>query len=165
MKLLHSNTKQNPEKMYRFFHLLDDVWNFLTTVFLAILLYMSPVKEFIHLVASLIVIDFMMGVMSSFKLDIPITAKRMVKTVYKLILYSVAIISTYLVQMIAGEDGVGLVRICALFIGATELKSIYDHITKILGGDLFVKLWQLIKARIDQTTSNKTNQNVDQGEG
>lgn len=151
--------------MYRFFHLLDDVWNFLTTVFLAILLYMSPVKEFIHLVASLIVIDFMMGVMSSFKLDIPITAKRMVKTVYKLILYSVAIISTYLVQMIAGEDGVGLVRICALFIGATELKSIYDHITKILGGDLFVKLWQLIKARIDQTTSNKTNQNVDQGEG
>ena len=143
---------------------LEDLWNFLTTVFLALLLYMSPVKEFIHLVISLIIIDYMMGILSSIKLGIPITAKRMVKTVYKIILYSVAIISTFQVQKIAGEEGVGLVRVCALFIGATELKSIYDHITKILGGDLFIKLWQLIKARIDQTAISKTNTNIKEEE-
>lgn len=90
-------------------------------------------------------------------MGIPITAGRMVRTVYKLILYSIAIISTYLVQLIAGDDGIGLVRICALFIGATELKSIYDKITKIIGGDVFSQLWQIIKNKLEPTFSNKQN--------
>lgn len=141
--------------MHRLLPILDDVWNFLTTIFLALLLYLSPVKHFVHLVSALIVIDFFMGIFSSVKIGNPITARRMVKTVYKLILYSVAIISTYLVQMIAGEDGTGLVRICALVIGATELKSIYDHISKIIGGDLFSQLWQVVKTRLDQSFSNR----------
>jgi len=136
---------------------IEDLWNFLTTIFLLILLYLSPIKHFVHLVSALIVIDFIMGIWSSAKLGIPITAGRMVRTVYKLILYSIAIISTYLVQLIAGDDGIGLVRICALFIGATELKSIYDKITKIIGGDVFSQLWQIIKNKLEPTFSNKQN--------
>lgn len=134
---------------HRLLPFMEDFWVFLAKVFLMMAMYLSPIRNFIHLVTALIVIDFLVGISKSLIMHEAITAKRMVKTVYKLILYSVAIISTYLVQQIAGEDGTGMVRIAALFIGATELKSIYDHISKMVGGDIFSQLWTIIKSRID----------------
>lgn len=134
---------------HRLLPFMEDVWGFLAKLFIAMVMYFSPIKSFIHLVSALIVIDFLMGIAKSLKLGEAITAKRMSKTIFKLILYSVAIIATYLVQKIAGEDGSGLVRIAALFIGATELKSIYDHISKMVGGDIFGQLWTIVKSRID----------------
>jgi phage-related holin len=132
----------------RLFSVITDIWSFLTTIFIAALMFLTPIKSFVHLIVALIIIDFITGIISSFKNDEKITAKRMAKTVYKLILYSIAIIATYLVQHIANDD-VGIVRIAALFIAATELKSIYENISKVVGGDIFTQLWNIIKSKID----------------
>jgi phage-related holin len=130
-----------------------DIWYFITTIFIAALMFLTPIKDFVHLIIALIIIDFITGIISSFKNDEKITAKRMVKTVYKLILYSVAIIATYLVQQIA-NDNIGVVRIAALFIAATELKSIYENISKVVGGDIFTQLWNILKSKIDDFIGN-----------
>jgi len=151
---------------HRLLAIIDDLWSFLKLLFISILMYLSPVKDFIHLVSALIILDLITGIMASWKAGEKITASRMAKTIYKLILYSIAIIATYLVQMIAA-DGVGLVRICALIIGATELKSIYENISRILGGDLFKTLWQVIKGKVDDIVSSipiKSNANTEQNE-
>jgi phage-related holin len=151
---------------HRLLPFMDDIWSFLKLLFISVLMYLSPVKNFVHLVSALIIIDLMTGILASWKSGKKITASRMAKTIYKLILYSVAIIATYLVQMIAA-DGVGLVRICALIIGATELKSIYENISRITGGDLFRMIWEVIKSKIDEITSampSKSNVKSDQNE-
>lgn len=151
---------------HRLLPFMDDIWSFLKLLFISVLMYLSPVKNFVHLVSALIIIDLMTGILASWKSGEKITASRMAKTIYKLILYSVAIIATYLVQMIAA-DGVGLVRICALIIGATELKSIYENISRITGGDLFRMIWEVIKSKIDEITSampSKSNVKSDQNE-
>lgn len=138
---------------HRLMPFFEDVWSFLKLLFLTVLMYLSPIKSFVHLVAALIILDLITGILASWKTGEKITATRMANTIYKLILYSIAIIATYLVQMIA-HDGIGLVRVCALIIGATELKSIYENISRILGGDLFKMLWQVIKGRIDDIVSS-----------
>lgn len=151
---------------HRLLPLIDEIWNILKILFISLIMYLSPIKNFVHLVSALIILDFITGIMASLKTGEKITASRMSRTIYKLILYSIAIIATYLVQMIA-TDGVMLVRICALFIGATELKSIYENISRILGGDLFKLLWQVIKGKVDDIISvipSKSNVNSEQNE-
>jgi len=140
---------------HRFLPYLESIWDFLTKVLLALLLYLSPIKIFIHLISALIIIDFIMGISKSLMLREAITPKKMKKTVYKLILYSVAIITAYLVQQIAGDEGIGWVRIAALFIGVTEAKSIYDHISKMIGGDIFSRLWEILISKIDIPLNKK----------
>ncbi len=131
---------------------LDDMWNLLKLLFLTVIMYLSPIKMFVHLVALLIVLDMVTGIIGAWKAGEKITAKRMSTTVLKIILYSIAIIATYLVQLIANE-GVGFVRICALIIAATELKSIYENIGKMLGGDLFKLIWLTIKGKVDDVVT------------
>lgn len=138
--------------MHRLLPILDDVWNFLTTIFIAVLMILSPIHNFVELVMLLITFDFVTGITASWKNHEKITARRMSKTVLKMLFYSVAIIVAYILQMIANE-GIGLPRIAALYIGATEVKSIYENISKVMGGDILSSLWNLLKSKIDDYIS------------
>ncbi|KAF0193986.1 MAG: Uncharacterized protein FD166_3612 [Bacteroidetes bacterium] len=140
---------------HRILSILHEVWSFLTTLVMAVVMYLFPIKNFVHLVAILITIDFITGIWASLKVGEKITATRMGKTVNKLLLYSLAIIASYVLQRIA-DDGIGLARICALYIGATELKSIYENISRVFGFDLFGQLWTLIKVKVDDFISGIT---------
>lgn len=136
----------------RLLGLLNDIWSFLTTLFMAVLMLLTPIHNFVELVVLLITFDFITGIAASWKNHEKITARRMSKTVLKMLFYSVAIIVAYVLQMIANE-GIGLPRIAALYIGATEVKSIYENISKIIGGDILSSLWSLIKSKIDEYIS------------
>jgi phage-related holin len=133
----------------RILSLLQDTWSFLTTLFMAVVMFFLPIHSFVNLVIALIGIDLITGIWASLKNGEAITAKRMVITVYKFILYALAIIAAYILQLIA-NDGIGLPRIVALFVGAIELKSAYENIGKILGKDIFSMLWQILKGKIEE---------------
>jgi len=133
----------------RFLTILQDIWSFITTLFMAAVMFFLPIHNFINLVIALITIDLITGVWASMKKGEKFTASRMVKTVYKFILYALAIIAAYILQLI-GNDGVGLPRIVALFVGSIELKSAYENIGRILGRDILVDLWQILKGKIEE---------------
>lgn len=116
---------------------------------MAAVMFFLPIHNFINLVIALITIDLITGVWASMKKGEKFTASRMVKTVYKFILYALAIIAAYILQLI-GNDGVGLPRIVALFVGSIELKSAYENIGRILGRDILVDLWQILKGKIEE---------------
>jgi phage-related holin len=138
-----------PQRLVNF---LNELWSFITTVFLTLTMFLFPIHSFLELVAALITIDFITGICASLKRREKITPKRLSKTVMKLLFYSVAIISTYILQKIMNE-GIGLPKICAAYIGATELKSIYDHISTLTGEDVITALWKFMKAKIDEMIS------------
>jgi len=133
----------------RILSILQDIWSFLTTLFMAAVMFFLPIHSFINLVIALITIDLITGIWASLKRGEPFTASRMAKTVYKFILYALAIIAAYILQLI-GNDGVGLPRIVALFVGSIELKSAYENIGKILGRDILIDLWQILKGKIEE---------------
>jgi uncharacterized membrane protein len=137
---------------------LQDVWNFLQTLFLWGVMFLLPINSFISAVVALITIDLITGVWASLKNKEKLTAKRMAKTVNKFLLYSLAIILQYI-----GDDGIGLPRIVAMYVGAIELKSILlENIPKIMGKNIFMNLWQIIKGKIEEMMtgiSTKNNSN------
>ncbi len=141
---------------------LQDVWNFLQTLFLWGVMFLLPINSFISAVVALITIDLITGVWASLKNKEKLTAKRMAKTVNKFLLYSLAIIAAYILQYI-GDDGIGLPRIVAMYVGAIELKSILlENIPKIMGKNIFMNLWQIIKGKIEEMMtgiSTKNNSN------
>jgi phage-related holin len=134
----------------RFLTYLQDVWNFLQTLFLWAVMFLLPINSFIGAVVALITIDLITGVWASLKNKEKLTAKRMAKTVNKFLLYSLAIIAAYILQYI-GDEGIGLPRIVAMYVGAIELKSILlENIPKIMGKNIFLNLWHIIKGKVEE---------------
>lgn len=126
--------------------------DFLKKIAFAILLYLSPIHDLIHAVIFLIAIDFITGFWASLKAGESFSARKMRGTVNKVVLYFIAIISAYVLQKMMLESwDFNITRYVSLFIAATELKSIYENISRILGVQLFKKLFNDILSKLKQT--------------
>jgi len=139
----------------------SDLWTVLVNLFLAVVLFLMPIHDTVHLVVWLIFLDFGTGVSASIKEHgiKSITANRMANTVSKILFYTIAIIATFVLQKIV-DDGTQLAKITALYIGAVELKSIYENVSRITGRDLVGALWVMIKGKVNETiTGLKTDKN------
>lgn len=136
-----------PEKLLSFFY---ELWCVIVNIILTIFLYLMPIQNFISLVIILITIDFFTGIGASVKEAgwESIRASKMKNTVNKILFYSLAIIAAFVLQKII-NDGVHFSRITALYIGATELKSIYENVSRITKRDLVSNLWAIAKSYID----------------
>lgn len=126
--------------------------DFLKKIAFAILLYLSPIHDLIHAVIFLIAMDFITGLWASLKAGESFSARKMRGTVNKVALYFIAIISAYVLQKMMLESwDFNITRYVSLFIAATELKSIYENISRILGVQLFKNLFNEIIAKLKQT--------------
>lgn len=134
--------------MYKFILNGDTLTELLRQLILFLLLWFSPIKMFVNLVLFLVAIDFITGLYASLKRGDKFRASKMVRTVEKIALYSVSIISAYLLQKISG-DGDWMPRVVALFIGATELKSIFENVSSVTGTNVIGMVWQSFKDKID----------------
>jgi len=133
---------------YRFTPWMDIVRELFGTLIGLLILWLQPISVYINLVIVLIGIDLFTGVYASYKEGQKITARKMGKTLEKFLFYTIAIIAAYILQRIA-NDGDLLPRIVALYIGAIELKSIFENIKRITGNGMFDMLWTVIKDKID----------------
>lgn len=134
--------------MYRLVYLLTDLENFFIKIFAFILLYLSPISNYVHLVLILIGLDLISGSYASIKEGQKFTARKLRCTIEKFVFYAIAIIVAYILQQIISE-GTELARIVALYIGATETKSIYENISRITHTDLVEIAWGVIKEKLD----------------
>jgi len=134
--------------MYRLFNICFDFWGFVGKLFAFVLMLLSPVRDYIHLVLILIFLDLITGTYASIKASEPFSARKLRHTVEKFVFYALAIISAYILQSII-NDGVELPRIVALYIGATEVKSIYENISRITNRDIVSIAWIAIRDKIE----------------
>ena len=131
--------------------ILSAMIEFLKKITIAILLYLSPIHDLIHAVIFLIAMDFITGLWASLKDGESFSARKMRGTVNKVALYFIAIISAYVLQKMMLESwDINITRYVSLFIAATELKSIYENISRILGMQLFKNLFKEIMSKVKQ---------------
>lgn len=109
-------------------------------VSLMLLAYFSPVKEIIHAVLALFMIDFLTGLWKSRVVKRRITSHRLRKSVYKMVSYVVAIISAHVLNQSLLDGSLHLPQIIAGYIGVTELISILENLSEITGKDLMHQL-------------------------
>ncbi len=149
--------------MYRLLNIFNDTWSALLQLFAFIVLYLTPISNYVHLVLVLIFFDLITGSYAAIKEGEAFSAKKLRHTVEKFVFYALAIIAGYILQQII-DDGSELARIVALYIGSIEVKSIYENISRITKTDLVALLWDLIKEKMEewiQGIRNKRSENDD----
>jgi phage-related holin len=144
------------KNMYRTPYIIHEIWATIVQLFAFVVLYLTPIANYVHIVLILIAIDLVTGSYASIKEGQKFEARKLRNTVEKFVFYALAIITAYMLQRIISE-GAELPRIVALYIGSIEVKSIYENISRITKTDIAVALWDTIKTKIDSIlTSYKT---------
>ena len=130
----------------------DSFSAFIVHIFSFVVLFLTPIANYVHIVIILIGIDLITGSYASIKAGEDFSAKKMRKTVEKFVFYALAIIIAYLLQRIAME-GNELSRVVAVYIGSIELKSNYENISRILKTDLIGELYRVLKDKLNSPTA------------
>lgn len=134
--------------MYRLMNIFHETWTAMLQIFAFIVLYLTPISNYVHLVIVLIGIDLITGSYASIKEGQKFEAAKLRHTVEKFVFYAMAIIVGYILQRII-DDGSELARIVALYVGSVECKSIYENISRITGTDVLEKVWDIFKVKLD----------------
>jgi phage-related holin len=143
--------------MYRLLNILHETWGFMLQVFAFVVLYLTPISNYVHLVLVLICLDLITGSYASIKEGQKFQAAKLRHTLEKFVFYALAIIVGYVLQRII-DDGSELARIVALYIGSIECKSIYENISRITKIDIMALLWDVVKQKIEDWVSGLKQQ-------
>lgn len=138
---------------------MKDYFAIIFKMLVACLAYFAEIKNLFHAVLFFMIVDWITGVYASYKQrtkgskpfprpnqHVPhwFTSYKMRRTIEKFVFYMMAIAVSYVfrVEFLAGFY---LGKIVAGYIALTELKSIFENISKIMGVDLFNEIWLIIK--------------------
>ena len=121
--------------------------NGIATLNVTLLAYFSPIYSLVMAILLLISLDWVTGIWAAFKIGQPITSFKLRRTLTKTVVYSLAIITGLVFEKemvkffaeglysILGtnfqETDFPIVKIIALYIGATEFKSIIENLNKV----------------------------------
>lgn len=86
----------------------------------------------VALVMALIFIDAFTGILSSIKNKRKVNSRRMADTIIKILIYSLTLISINVASLLLLNIGIDItwaVSTTAVFLGLTEIKSIFENIT------------------------------------
>lgn len=111
-----------------------DFLKYLIAVAVAVL---APAQPLIFSVGFLVIADLITGIWAAYKMGKKIKSAAMRRTVSKMAVFQVAVISGFLVETYMLENFMPISKIVASVIGLVELTSILENANKILGQDLF----------------------------
>lgn len=126
--------------------------------------YLSPISGMVHAVLLLIAADWLTGVYASRKEKKKITSRGFRKTVEKFVLYTLAIVTTYLVETEIAEFR--MANVVAGYVALTELKSIFENIVRITGRNVMNEIYFVLMGRfrawigkpLPETTDNENKE-------
>lgn len=109
----------------------------LNLLMLSIIAVFVPIQPM--LIASLVlaIVDMIFGIGAAIKQKQPITSKALARTIGKVFLYEVALMVSFVAETYLLQGIMPVTKIVAGFIGAVELKSIFENLDIINGSSLF----------------------------
>jgi len=122
----------------------------LAKICVLILVIIAPIQAVMLTVGVLVLIDVVTGVWAAFKRSELIKSAALRRTVSKMIIYQIAIISGFLIQQYVLQNEVPITKVVAGFISLVELKSILENSNTILGHDIFKTLIKKLGSRNDK---------------
>lgn len=108
----------------------------LALTFIAITL---PIHNILIAVICLIFVDLVTGIWKAVKLKEKISSAAMRRTVTKILVYNLAILSGFTVEAFLIPD-LPLIKLVSAVIGLVEIKSILENLNTISGQDIFKAL-------------------------
>lgn len=120
----------------------------LETAGLALWALLAPIHPALLMLICLPFVDLLLGIAASLKQKRVITSTGLGRTIGKIVLYSVALVLAFACETWLMGASVPCVKGICGFIGLRELKSCFEHLDEIYGGDV-------LKIAIDIVTQKK----------
>lgn len=138
---------------------MNKIANSAIKVFFLATAYMEDVKNLFHVMVALVFIDLITGVWKSVKACgwCSIKSRTLKRSVIKLTAYTLAIISTYIIEREIIQSGVYVSRFVTGLICMVEAASIFENLAEITGNNVFLKIFDSLKTYFN-TNKNIINQ-------
>lgn len=118
---------------------------------LSLLSVFAPIKPLILTVGFLIFADCITGIWAAKKRGETIRSAALRRTVSKMIIYQIALLTGFCVEIYMIESLLPISKLVAGAIGMVEFKSILENSTVITGQDLFKSLIQKLGSKNDKS--------------
>lgn len=113
------------------------------------LVVLAPIKAVMATVGFLIFLDLFSGVWAALKRREKISSAALRRTVSKMIIYQIAVISGFLIEVYLLQGALPVIKVVAGFIGLVEFKSILENGNTILGTNVFKLLIKKLGSKND----------------
>ena len=121
--------------------------NLIAKLFFIALSYMAEIKHLFHVMIALVFIDLITGIWKSVKASgwRSIKSRTLKRSVIKVTAYTLAIISTYIIEKEIILTGIYISRIVVGLICMVEIASIFENLAEITGDNVFLKIFETLK--------------------
>lgn len=110
--------------------------SWLKSLAMGLLVVFMPVHAAVTTVFVLIMADLICGILAARKRKEPITSAALRRTITKLLVYEVALLLAFLAESYLIHGLIPVTTLVSSMIGIVELKSIYENIDTVSGGEL-----------------------------
>ena len=115
--------------------------------------WLIPIKPLIILVGFCIFVDTAFGIWKSYKLNVPITSRRLSNIISKMVLYQSALILFYAIEIFILGDFIllftsiklFLTKIISIILVGVEITSISESLKAVTGKSLWQRLKELLR--------------------
>lgn len=150
---------------------MKDYYQIIIKLVLAGLAYFAEIQNLFHAVLLFMAIDWVTGVYASFKLRHKtietsneniykvswFVASKLRRSVEKFVFYMLAIAVAFVFRK-EFIEGIYLAKIVAGYIALTEIKSIFENISRIMGVKIFNEIWGIIKNQFNNKFNIDSNE-------
>ena len=119
-------------------------------LFIVSLSALAPIHTVMLSVGILILTDLVTGMWAALKRGEKITSAAMRRTVSKIVVYQLAVISGFLLERYLIDGLMPVSKIVAGVIGMVEFKSILENANKIVGGNIFKSVIKMLGSDNDK---------------
>lgn len=109
--------------------------------YVMLIVFLAPIHPVMYTTVFIVMADLVVGIWAAIKRGETISSRKMSKSVSKVLLYNLALITSFVVEKYMLPE-LPLVRLASGFIAAVEVESFFENINTITG----VNLWDAVKA-------------------
>lgn len=122
----------------------------LAKIAVAAIAALSPIHAVMLSVGFLILADLVTGIVAARKRGEKVRSAAMRRTISKILVYQLAVISGYLLEHYLMSDIMPVAKLVAGVIGMVEFKSILENSNTIVGTDIFKSILQKLGSENDK---------------
>ena len=127
---------------------------FLVSLAAGLVTFFSPLSTGLYCLTTLVIVDLILAILLAVKVQKPVESRKMRKTVVKLGIYFIAVVSAYLaeVSILGHQSTIGLLSKAVLSLcSMVELRSILENLSSYStaeGGN--INFWKVLLALLQQ---------------
>lgn len=115
----------------------------------------APIHATMLALGFLVVVDLVLGIWVARKSGVPITSAGLRRTLVKLVLFQVGLVTAFIVETYLAKGVFPIVQTFSAMVSISELVSVFENINKISGVNVLGKLIESLRSKNDSKNQDQ----------